>query len=42
MTLEEALLYLDTTARVQCPQITCQQAEELARLLRDLQKSKKP
>jgi len=36
MTLTEALLYLETTARVSCPQITCEQAGEIAGLLRDL------
>jgi len=36
MTLEQALAYLETTARVSCPQITCEQAGEIAGLLRDL------
>ncbi len=34
MTLENILHYLDTTARVSCPSITCEQAEEIATLLR--------
>ncbi len=36
MTLDQALLYLETTARVSCPQITCDQAREIAELMRDL------
>lgn len=36
MTLTDALQYLETTARVSCPQITCDQAREIAELLRDL------
>lgn len=36
MTLDDALQYLETTARVSCPQITCEQAGEIAGLLRDL------
>jgi len=34
MNLQDALHYLDTTSRVSCPQITCEQAAELAALLR--------
>lgn len=34
MTLEQALQYLETTARVSCPQITCEQAREIAELIR--------
>lgn len=29
MTLDQALAYLETTARVSCPQITCEQAAEI-------------
>lgn len=36
MTLTEALQYLETTSRVSCPQITCDQAREIAELMRDL------
>ena len=36
MTISEALQYLETTARVSCPQITCDQAREIAELMRDL------
>lgn len=36
MSLTEALQYLETTARVSCPQITCDQAREIAGLMRDL------
>ncbi len=36
MKLEQALQYLETTARVSCPQITCDQAREIAELMRDL------
>lgn len=36
MTLDQALAYLETTARVSCPQITCEQAAEIAELMRDL------
>jgi cell division septum initiation protein DivIVA len=35
MNLETALYFLDTNTRVQCPEITAQQARELAELLRD-------
>ncbi len=35
MTLPEILHYLDTTSRVSCPQITCEQAAEIAEMLRD-------
>lgn len=34
MTLTEALQYLETTSRVSCPQITCEQAREIAEVLR--------
>lgn len=34
-TLPEIIHYLDTTARVSCPQITCEQAAELAEVLRE-------
>ena len=34
MTLDQALAYLETTARVSCPQITCEQAAEIAELIR--------
>lgn len=34
MTLTEALYFLDTNCRVQCPEISAQQARELAELLR--------
>lgn len=34
MSLTEALLYLETTSRVSCPQITCDQAREIAEVLR--------
>ena len=37
MNLTEALQYLETTARVSCPQITCEQAAKIAELMRDLQ-----
>ena len=33
MKLEQALQYLETTARVSCPQITCDQAREIAELM---------
>lgn len=36
MTLDQALAYLETTSRVSCPQITCDQAREIAGLMRDL------
>ena len=36
MTLDQALAYLETTARVSCPQITCEQAGEIAELMRGL------
>jgi len=34
VTLTEALYFLDTNTRVQCPEISAQQARELAELLR--------
>lgn len=34
MNIQDALQYLDTTSRVSCPTITCEQAAELAALLR--------
>lgn len=36
MTLEQALQYLEITSRVSCPQITCDQALEIAALIRRL------
>ena len=33
MKLERALQYLETTSRVSCPQITCDQAREIAELM---------
>lgn len=33
--LDDTLNYLDTTSRVSCPQITCEQAAEIAALLRE-------
>ncbi len=33
MSLTEALQYLETTSRVSCPQITCDQAREIAELM---------
>lgn len=41
MTLTEALQYLDTTARVSCPEITCERAAELAEVMRDMDRTEK-
>jgi len=35
-TIDELLQYLDTTARVSCPEITCQRAAELAEVMRNM------
>lgn len=40
MNLETALYFLDTNCRVQCPEISAQQARELGELLRSLQQER--
>lgn len=38
-TITELLYYLDTTARVSCPEITCERAAELAEVMRGMLRS---
>lgn len=40
-TITELLQYLDTTARVSCPEITCERAAELAEVMRDMDRTEK-
>lgn len=41
MTLPDWLYFLDTSSRVQCPEITAQQAAELAGLLREMERTER-
>lgn len=41
MTLADWLYFLDTSSRVQCPEITCDQAAELAALLREMDRTER-